>query len=85
MDNKIGGIAVHIGARVMAEARPGEVLVSSTVKDLVTGSGLRFIDRGKFNLKGIPGEWNLFTVEHCMLFEEPGKVNADSRFAESDL
>jgi class 3 adenylate cyclase len=53
----------------MAEARPGEVLVSSTVKDLVTGSGLRFIDRGKYSLKGIPGEWNLFTVEHCMLFE----------------
>ena len=69
MGDKISGIAVHIGARVMAEARPGEVLVSSTVKDLVTGSGLRFIDRGKYSLKGIPGEWNLFTVEHCMLFE----------------
>jgi len=48
---------------VMAEARPGEVLVSSTVKDLVTGSGLGFVDRGKYNLKGIPGEWHLFTVE----------------------
>ena len=69
MDGKISGIAVHIGARVMAQARPGEVLVSSTVKDLVAGSGLRFVDRGKHNLKGIPGEWNLFTVEHCMLFE----------------
>jgi len=69
MGDKINGIAVHIGARVMAEARPGEVLVSSTVKDLVTGSGLSFVDSGKYNLKGIPGEWNLFTVEHCMLFE----------------
>jgi pimeloyl-ACP methyl ester carboxylesterase len=69
MDGKISGIAVHIGARVMAQARPGEVLVSSTVKDLVAGSGLRFVDRGKHNLKGIPGEWHLFTVEHCMLFE----------------
>jgi class 3 adenylate cyclase len=69
MDDKISGIAVHIGARVMAEAGPGEVLVSSTVKDLVAGSGLRFVDRGKYNLKGIPGEWHLFAVEHCMLFE----------------
>lgn len=68
MGDKISGIAVHIGARVMAEAQPGEVLVSSTVKDLVAGSGLRFVDRGKYNLKGIPGEWNLFTAEHCMLF-----------------
>jgi pimeloyl-ACP methyl ester carboxylesterase len=63
MDGKISGIAVHIGARVMARARPGEVLVSSTVKDLVAGSGLRFVDRGKHSLKGIPDEWHLFTVE----------------------
>ncbi len=62
MGDKISGIAVHIGARVMAEARPGEVLVSSTVKDLVAGSGLHFLDRGEHTLKGIPGEWNLFTV-----------------------
>ena len=60
---KIGGIAVHLGARVVAEARSGEVLVSSTVKDLVAGSGLRFIDRGVHTLKGIPGDWNLFAVE----------------------
>jgi pimeloyl-ACP methyl ester carboxylesterase len=59
---KVSGIAVHIGARVMAEARPGEVLVSSTVKDLVAGSGLRFVDRGGHTLKGIPGKWYLFTV-----------------------
>jgi class 3 adenylate cyclase len=64
MGNKISGIAVHIGARVMEKAGPGEVLVSSTVKDLVAGSGLHFNDRGINTLKGIPGEWRLFLVEH---------------------
>jgi len=64
MDDKVSGIAVHIGARVMGQAGPGEVLVSSTVKDLVAGSGLRFIDRGVHALKGVPGEWRLFVVEH---------------------
>jgi pimeloyl-ACP methyl ester carboxylesterase/class 3 adenylate cyclase len=59
---KMGGIAVHTGARVMAQAQPGEVLVSSTVKDLVSGSGLTFAERGSHNLKGIPGEWSLFSV-----------------------
>ena len=59
---KMGGIAVHTGARVMAQAQPGEVLVSSTVKDLVSGSGLTFAERGSHSLKGIPGEWNLFSV-----------------------
>ena len=59
---KIGGIAVHIGARVAALAAPGEVLVSSTVKDLVAGSGLRFDSRGAQALKGVPGEWALFSV-----------------------
>jgi pimeloyl-ACP methyl ester carboxylesterase len=58
-----GGIAVHIGARVAAKAGAGEVVVSSTVKDLVAGSGLRFADRGAHTLKGIPGEWRLFAVE----------------------
>jgi len=58
-----GGIAVHIGARVAAKAGAGEVVVSSTVKDLVAGSGLRFADRGVHALKGIPGEWRLFAVE----------------------
>jgi class 3 adenylate cyclase len=60
--DKIGGIAVHIGARVASQAGPGEVLVSSTVKDLVAGSGLRFQDRGAHALKGVPGEWRLFAV-----------------------
>jgi class 3 adenylate cyclase len=58
----IGGLAVHIGARVAASARPGEVLVSSTVKDLVVGSGLRFDDRGEHDLKGVPGPWRLYTL-----------------------
>jgi class 3 adenylate cyclase/pimeloyl-ACP methyl ester carboxylesterase len=66
VDGKVAGIAVHTGARIAAEARPGEVLVSSTVKDLVAGSGLAFEDRGAHRLKGIPGKWRLFAVE------EPG-------------
>lgn len=63
IDRKVGGIAVSIGARVAAEAGPGEVLVSSTVKDLVAGSGIEFRDRGVAELKGVPGEWRLFAVE----------------------
>jgi class 3 adenylate cyclase len=66
MEEKVSGIAVHIGARVMEKANPGEVLVSSTIKDLVAGSGLQFNDRGKHKLKGIPGEWRIFHVEHQM-------------------
>jgi class 3 adenylate cyclase len=62
MGEKVGGISVHIGARVAALARPGEVLVSGTVKDLVAGSGLSFQDRGVQPLKGVPGEWRLFAV-----------------------
>jgi class 3 adenylate cyclase len=58
----IGGIAVHIGARVSALAGPGEVLVSSTLRDLVIGSGLEFDERGSHELKGVPGQWNLFAV-----------------------
>jgi class 3 adenylate cyclase len=58
----VGGLAVHIGARVMAAADAGEVLCSSTVKDLVVGSGLEFEDRGEQELKGVPGEWRLFAV-----------------------
>ena len=58
----LGGIAVHIGARVLAAADPGSVFVSSTVKELVTGSGLRFHDRGMHELKGVPGSWQLFEV-----------------------
>ena len=60
--SKVRGIAVHIGARVAAHAAPGEVVVSSTVKDLVAGSGLRFADRGVHVLKGVPGKRRLFTA-----------------------
>jgi len=62
VDGKVAGIAVHTGARVAANAQPGEVLVSSTVRDLVAGSGLTFEDRGSQELKGIPGEWRLYAV-----------------------
>ena len=58
--DKVGGIAVHIGARVMSLAKPGQVLVSRTVKDLVAGSGLQFDAAGKHQLKGVAGEWELF-------------------------
>jgi class 3 adenylate cyclase len=60
--DKLAGIALHIGARVAASADAGEVLVSSTVKDLVAGSGLEFDDRGEHALKGIPGEWRLYAL-----------------------
>jgi class 3 adenylate cyclase len=60
--DKLAGIAVHIGARVAAQARAGEVLVSSTVHDLVAGSGLEFEDRGSAELKGVPGEWRLYAL-----------------------
>jgi class 3 adenylate cyclase len=58
----LGGLAVHIAARVGALAASGEVLVSGTVKDLVVGSGIEFIDRGEHQLKGVPGSWKLFAV-----------------------
>jgi pimeloyl-ACP methyl ester carboxylesterase len=60
---KVGGIAVHIGARIGARAAPDEVLVSRTVRDLVAGSGLRFADRGAARLEGIPDEWRIFAAE----------------------
>jgi pimeloyl-ACP methyl ester carboxylesterase len=58
----IRGIAVHTGARVASLARPGEVLVSGTVKDLIAGSGIKLLDRGVHQLKGIPGEWHVYAV-----------------------
>ncbi|MGH7804717.1 MAG: adenylate/guanylate cyclase domain-containing protein, partial [Candidatus Binatia bacterium] len=60
--DKIGGIAVHVGARIVSLAGAGEILVSSTVRDLVTGSGLEFADRGSHALKGVPGEWRLYAA-----------------------
>jgi pimeloyl-ACP methyl ester carboxylesterase len=63
MGDKLGGIAVHIGARVAGRAEPGEILVSQTVKDLVAGSGLTFEDRGAHPLKGVPGDWRLHAFQ----------------------
>jgi class 3 adenylate cyclase len=63
LDGDLAGIAVHIGARVAAEADPGEVFVSGTVKDLVVGSGITFADRGRRRLKGVPGAWRLYSVQ----------------------
>ena len=63
INGKPGGIAVHIAARVSAHALPGEIFVSSTVKDLVAGSGLAFEDRGEKQLKGVPGDWRLYAVK----------------------
>jgi class 3 adenylate cyclase len=63
VDGDLAGLAVHIGARIAAEAGAGEVLVSGTVKDLVVGSGFRFRDRGERVLKGVPGAWRLHTVQ----------------------
>jgi class 3 adenylate cyclase len=60
--SEIGGIAVHIAARISAEASGGEILCSSTVRDLVTGSDLEFVDRGRRQLKGVPQEWQLYEV-----------------------
>ena len=62
LGDDVGGIGVHIAARIMAQAAPGEIIVSSTVRDLVVGSGLGFDDRGSHTLKGVPGEWQLLAV-----------------------
>jgi class 3 adenylate cyclase len=67
----IAGLAVHIGGRISALAGEGEILVSSTVKDLVVGSGLEFDDRGTRELKGVPGEWRVFALR---AEESPGSV-----------
>ena len=61
----IGGLAVHIAARVMAMAGAGEVLVTGTVRDLVVGSGMVFADRGRHTLKGVPEEWQVLAVERA--------------------
>jgi class 3 adenylate cyclase/dienelactone hydrolase len=64
VEGRVAGIAVHIGARVAARARAGEVLVSRTVKDLVAGSGIEFAPAGSHELKGVPGTWEIHRVEH---------------------
>ena len=60
--NDLGGLAVHIAARILGAAGPGELLVSNTVKDLVVGSGIEFEDRGEQELRGVPGTWRLWAV-----------------------
>jgi pimeloyl-ACP methyl ester carboxylesterase len=80
MGADLGGMAVHIGARVGARAAPGEVLVSSAVRDLVVGSGIEFADRGTHELKGVPGEWQLLAVAGARTDGEPaaaGKAAGD--------
>jgi class 3 adenylate cyclase len=73
------GVAVHIAARVCARADAGEVLVSSTVKELVLGSGLEFADRGAHTLKGVPGEWRLYAVRHPQLASSMGDRGSAAR------
>jgi peptide/nickel transport system substrate-binding protein len=73
---KAGGIAVHIGARIAARAEPGEVLVSGTVRDLVTGSGVGFADRGPAELKGVPGTWALYAA--TSLERRPAELPPDA-------
>ena len=73
----LGGLAVHIGARVSAAASPGEVLVSGTVKDLVVGSGMSFADRGERELKGVPGTWRLYALLDQHAKPEPLDAAAD--------
>ncbi|WP_123024311.1 adenylate/guanylate cyclase domain-containing protein [Mycolicibacterium stellerae] len=65
MDADIGGIAVHIAARILGQAGGGEIVVSRTVRDLVVGSGIGFADRGSVELRGVPGSWELLIVNHC--------------------
>jgi class 3 adenylate cyclase/DNA-binding beta-propeller fold protein YncE len=72
MGPKVGGIAVHIGARIMSKAAPGQVLVSSTVRDLMSGSDLKFEDVGSHELKGVPSQWRLYRVE------QPPQTEADA-------
>ena len=73
MPDDVTGIAVHIGARVAALAGTDEILVTSTVKELVVGSGLAFLDRGLHDLKGVPDQWRLYsTVSSSMAVTAPG-------------
>jgi class 3 adenylate cyclase len=74
MSGDVGGMAVHIGARVASLASPGDVVVSSTVRDLVVGSGIDFVERGTEMLKGVPGEWRLYSV--AGLASSPVATNA---------
>jgi class 3 adenylate cyclase len=74
IDNDIGGIAVHIAARILGHANAGAILVSSTVRDLVVGSGTGFADRGSVELRGVPGTWQLLAVDRHGAQEESAEV-----------
>ena len=74
--SKVAGIAVHVGARILAHAQPGQIVVSATVRDLVSGSGHRFVDLGPRALKGVEGEWRLFAVERPPHDESPAEPTA---------
>jgi class 3 adenylate cyclase len=86
-DGDIHGIAVHIGARILGLAGPSEVLASSTVADLVAGSGLRFVERGVHDLKGVPGQWRIVALaqegesERPTLSQDENSIRASDRFA----
>ncbi|MGD8613765.1 MAG: adenylate/guanylate cyclase domain-containing protein, partial [Desulfobacterales bacterium] len=62
-EDAVPGITVHIGARVASKAKSGEIFVSSTLKEAISGAGINFDDRGSYELKGIPGKWSLFAVK----------------------
>ena len=79
MNGDVGGMAVHIGARVGTCAGPGEVVVSSTVRDLVVGSGIEFVERGTEVLKGVPGEWRLYSVAGHAAAPEGDEAISDTR------
>src|SRR5438105_8998446 len=82
MGPKVGGLTVHIGARVMAQAAPSGVMVSSTVRDLLVGSDLRFDDEGVRELRGVPAQWRLFSVagvQEAEPSEEPEPSAGDGR------
>ena len=83
MGPKVGGIAVHIGARVASKASASEILVSSTVRDLVAGSDIRFADRGDYDLKGVPGEWHLYSIDRELAGEVPARPAVDAPAAKA--
>jgi YVTN family beta-propeller protein len=83
MGSKVGGIAVNIGARVASKAGADQILVSSTVRDLVAGSDIRFGEAGTYDLKGVPGEWRLLTVDRELQGEAPAKPQIEAPAAKS--
>jgi YVTN family beta-propeller protein len=83
MGPKVGGIAVHIGSRVASKADASEILVSSTIRDLVAGSDIRFTDRGAYDLKGVPGEWHLYSIDRQLAPDAPAKPIVDAPAAKA--